>query len=409
MPNTLDFNQAAEVLNTLQYQVTGQKGITPTNTSEFVAVAQSLLLNGYDPILNALSQVISRTIFSVRPYYRKFLGLETEGVRWGNITRKISFGDKELVNDQRFEWPVAYDSTQTTNPYGDGVSVDMYTISKTKVMQTNFYGQNVYQYDETIFRDQLDAAFHDAAEFGRFYGALTMHRSNVMEQYRESTARLVLANLIAGVLAENNPNRVVKLLTEYNTATGQSYTSTSILEPANWKAFTQWAYARIAALTAMMTERTTLFQTTINDFVVNRHTPYDRQKVYLATPVRVQMEMMALADIYHDTFLRMADNENVNYWQSPEHPLEISITPVTTNATGAAEKATTNITQDNIFGVIFDEEAAGYAILNYWSLPTPFNTHGGYWNITDHANVGVWTDFTEKAVVLLLEETWLLL
>lgn len=403
MPNSLDFNQAAAVLNEVVYQATGQKVLTPTNTSEFVAVAQTALKVGYEPILNAISQVQTRTIFSSRPYTRKFSGLQVDESRWGNYVRKLATADLDVVDDQRFEWPVAYDAAQTANPLGNGESVDMYKIRKPKVLQTMFYGQDVFEDYVTVFRDQLDSAFNDANEFGRFYAMLTQERSNKLEQYFENIARLVLLNLMGGIVAENQNGRIIHLLTEYNTLTGLSLTATSVYQPENFKAFMDWVFSRIATLASMFTERSTLFQTEINDFPIRRFTPYDRMKIYLFAGTQYMISSMVLPNTFNEGMLRFADHETINYWQNINSPSSINITPVYTGADGTATVADAAISQSNVFGVIFDEEAAGYAVTNYWSSTTPFNSHGGYWNIFDHANIRPFNDFTEKAVLLLLD------
>ena len=56
-----------------------------------------------------------------------------------------------------------------------------------------------------------------------------------------------------------------------------------------------------------------------------------------------------------------------------------------------------------VFGVIFDEDAAGYTVVNQWSASAPFNARGGYTNIFWHSTDRYWNDFTENAVVLLLD------
>ena len=98
--NTMDFNQLSTVLNELQEQVTGRKEIAPVNTQEFVTVAKTVLNAGYDPVLNAINQMITKTIFSIRPYNRKFAGLQVDNQRWGAITRKINIADKPFEDDQ---------------------------------------------------------------------------------------------------------------------------------------------------------------------------------------------------------------------------------------------------------------------------------------------------------------------
>ena len=97
----------------------------------------------------------------------------------------------------------------------------------------------------------------------------------------------------------------------------------------------QWVFARISSISAMMTERSEMFQTVVNDMHILRHTPLDRQKVYLYAPARFQTETMAIADTYHDNFLRFADNETVNFWQSIETPDSIKVKPVYIGTNGA--------------------------------------------------------------------------
>ena len=46
--NVLTYNAIGTILNQIVTQATGKAVITPTNTSEFVTVAQTGLLAGYD-------------------------------------------------------------------------------------------------------------------------------------------------------------------------------------------------------------------------------------------------------------------------------------------------------------------------------------------------------------------------
>ena len=75
MANDMTLTKMATVLNTLQNQVTGKTNIAATDISSFIAQAQTTLKTGYDPVIGAISQVLSNTIFSTRPYTAKFKGL----------------------------------------------------------------------------------------------------------------------------------------------------------------------------------------------------------------------------------------------------------------------------------------------------------------------------------------------
>lgn len=389
--NDLTFNQLSTVLNSIVQQATGKQAQQVTNTAEFVSVAQTALKTGYDPVLQAVSQVLSRTIFSIRPYTRKFGGLMVSNQQFGNIVRKLNIADKDWENDARFELT-------------DGSGVDMYKVNKPTILQTNFYGANVFEKSLTIFKDQLDCAFSSPDEFGRFISMTMSNASDMIEQAHENLARATLANFIGGKISGDTAS-VIHLLTEYNTITGLEtpLTDETVYQPANFKPFMQWVYSRVASLSSLMTERTQKFHINVTGKEISRHTPVNRQKVYLYAPARYQTETMVLADVYHDNFLRMADNETVNFWQSIDKPDEINVQPVYLQTDGTLKTDGSPVNKKGIFGVMFDEEAAGYTVVNQWSAPTPFNVKGGYSNIFWHFTDRYWNDFTENGVVLLLD------
>lgn len=390
--NDLTFNQIATLLTSINNQATGKAALTPTNTSEFVTVGQTALKAGYDPLNTAISQVLGRTIFSVRPYTAKFKGLRFSEQRFGNITRKLNIVDKDPKDDARFNLVD-----------GSAVSPSMYAVNKPEILQTNFYGANVFSRWYTVYKDQLDCAFKSPDEFARFISMITSNISDLIEQDHENLARATIANLIGGISAENNSDRVVHLLTEYNAATGLKLTATTVYQPDNFKAFIQWAYARIAAVSALMTERTQKFQTIVTDKPVTRHTPESMQRVYFTAQNRYQVEMMALADTFHDNYLKMADVESVNFWQSVGLPDKINVTPSYLQADGTIKTPESPVTVDKIFALIMDEEAAGYTVVNTWSIATPIEASGGYSNYWYHFTDRYVNDFTEKAVLFLLD------
>ena len=301
--NDMIVYQAGTVLSSLVQQATGQKVITPSTPGEFVSVATTALKTGYDPILNALSQMWGRTIFSVRPYTRMFKGMEMDMERWGNATRKLSIADKPVEDDARFTYPVGYESGQTPEN-GDGKSVDMFALNKPDVLQTNFYGQAVYENSYTIFRDNLDTAFTSPAEFMRFTSMVAQNRSDKLEQYRENIARGLLVNYAGSLLAEANVTRVIHLLSEYKAMTGLELNEQTVYQPANFAPFMRWVFARVSVLSKMMRERSEMFQTVINNKHVMRHTPANRLKLYMFTPAMEQMKAMVSSITYNDDFIK---------------------------------------------------------------------------------------------------------
>lgn len=154
--NELNFNQVSTLLTSIVQQATGQKVLTPTNTSGFVSVATTALKNGTDPVMSAITQMVSRTIFSIRPYSEKFKGLRVSSERWGNIVRKLNIADGAYIDDTAFALP------------DDGQSVDMYKLRRPNILQTNFYGANVFSIERSYFREQIECAFTGPEELASF-------------------------------------------------------------------------------------------------------------------------------------------------------------------------------------------------------------------------------------------------
>ena len=387
MANTLTFTQIATILNSVNQQATGRTGITVTNTAEFVSVANTTLLSGYDNVINAISQVLSRTIFSIRPYNRKFSGLFMNEIQFGSHVRKLTAVDGDAQNDTS--------KTLADNTY------DMYRVNKKQVLQTNFYSANVYKRWVTIYRHQLKEAFSGPDQFGSFISMILQNVSDQIEQDHENLARMTVANFIGGKIAANS--NVIKLVTEYNDATGLELNSDTVKKSENFVPFMKWAWARIKTVSDMMTERSEYFHINVDGKPVSRHTPKERQKMYMYAAEVNNMEASVLSSVFHDNYLRGVEFETVNFWQSIETPMGIRIRPSYMKNDGTVATSEEEINQSNVFGVLFDEEAMGITTIDQWTSTTPFNSDGGYSNTFWHFTDRYYNDFTENGVVFLLE------
>lgn len=399
--NSLTFEQVATVLTSIVKQATNQTVLTPTDTGSFVSVAQMALRADRDAVMNAISNVLARTIFSIRPYSAKMTGLEMDTFRWGGMMRKLSIADTDWQDDPAYAWPATYDASKSPAT-GDGEEIDPWTIKKPNVLQTNFYGASVYFDEMTIFEDQIETAFSGPEQLGSFLSLLMTNLSNRLELSNEGLRRGLVCNAIAAMKAENKAERNIHLLTEYNGLTGNSFTVQDIYDPANFGAFSKWMYARVAELSDLFTANSTMFQTVITGKPILRHTPVEFQRIYMYSPLLRQIEARVLADTYHDTFLRYADVEALPYWQSIQTKDTVSAAPVYTGTDGAVVTGT-NTVVENVVGLIFDRDAMGMTILDRRVLSTPVNTKGLYRNLHVHAKQRVAFDSTEKMALLTLD------
>jgi len=394
--NTVTFNQLATVLNSIVNQATGGSAVAATNTSTFVSQAITALNTGYDPLATAISQVLGKTIFSRRDYAGKLRLLEVSEQVYGNHTRKIQPIDKAFEEDDRIKLT-------------DGSAIDQFVVNKPSVVQTNFYGINVYQKSMTIYRDQLDCAFSGPEEFGQFIGMVMGNAMDQLEQSREETRRFTLLNLIGGTVKNNIAAQNVKLVTEYNAAIGSPSTPLTLadlLAPDKFPDFARWIFGRITAASRALTDRTVLYHqnpTTATPVSgkIARHTPVADQRLVLYAPFFDRVNSQILSTSFNDEYLRLIPHEEVNFWQAAGSGQSINITAGYTTTAGAATSSA--YTSSVVLGVLFDKEAAGTVVANQWSAPSPFNARGGYYNQYWHESAKYFTDSFENAIVFTLD------
>lgn len=399
MANSLSFTDISQLLNTIHGIVTGKNTIAPVNTNEFVNVATTTLMQGYDPVLKAISQVMANTIMSIRPYYRKFRDLEVTNEQWGNHTRKLQMLDTEWDGD------VTYNLV-------DGQAVDMYKIKTDAVLQTNFYGINSFARYITIWKQQLNSAFKSPEELARFMSMKMQNLLDMIEQTKESTSRLTVANYIAGKLTVD-PTNVLHLVTEYNSYLGlsddEAFTSETIKMPNNWPNFVYWAFGRMMTVSDMLTERLATHhqQLTVPEDAkggtLMRHTPYQDQRAYFLSPELNHIGTQVRTITYNEEFLKLIKSEKVNFWQSPSAPASISVIPSYTGADGTVKKTAAAVTMSEVFGLLHDVEAMGMTTVWDEFGPTPYNIAGSYSNLYAKYALKWWNDWTENSVVFVLD------
>lgn len=388
--NNLTYEQISTVLNSLTSQVTGG-ALAGINSSDFTTVAQTALKTGTDPLLSAISQMIGKTIFSVRPYDRKLGGIQVDEQRWGYITRKLAVADKDFENDASF--------TMT-----DGNQYSHWYVNMPNVLQMNYYGQNAFEKSISIFKNQLNGAFTSRDSFGSFISMVMQNASDMIEQSRESMARMTLGNFIAGKIEATNG--VVHLITQYNTEMGYSPTITwaDIKGDAEeYDKFMKWMYATVATISDMMTERTQLYQIQVTGKELTRHTPVRNQKLYMIADFLNAMKARVLSGTFNDNLLKYADVEALNFWQSPQDPYDIYMKPAYLQAAGTITTAANATHYEDIVGVLFDEDALGLTVMDQWTQNTGMNAKYGYDTTYFHYLIRFWNDFTEKGVVLQLD------
>lgn len=397
MANSLTPRDAHALMEQIVKQATGQE-IAVVDTSTFASVGETLLRTGTENTLNAISTVLARTIFSVRPYKSRFRSLEVSPERWGAQIRKIItlYVESEASTD--------YNTESAVDTLADGNSVDMYKIKAPKAVQLNFYGTQKLQKHITIYRDQLALAFSNETEFNRFITAVMVQFSNEVELLNEAKSRATLLNFMAGISSMGLTE--VDLTKEYNTENGTTLTRTELLSSVHLEDFMKFVASTIKIYSERLVDMSELNHAQITgQNKILRHTPKTKQKMYMYNPVFIKTQATVYSSIFNPEYLDIGSFEGVNYWQSQTDPTEIKVTPnILDTATGQSKTAETQVDLPYVLGLLVDEDAVGVLPQFDYTSTTPFNSAGGYYNNFMHWRFNAYNDFTENAVLFVMGE-----
>ena len=392
--NVLGVQDAYQLINAISAQSIGATGLTATDTSSFIKVAEAIMQTGVESTMNALAYVLGRTIFSIRPYSSKLASLERDPERWGMITRKITYlmmGASESQN-----WNTQIDASRLA----DGASVDPFEINGVKTIQLNIPGAETLTTKYTQFMNQLRVALRSEAEFVEFFNGLGRHVLNMIEKQKESRSRAVLANFIAGKVAMNNGVR--DLVYDFNVAFNTSYTREQLLTTYA-EDFWKFVAAEIKTDSERLTNMSVSNHCSITGYdPIVRHTPVERQKLIVYGPAFNAQKAYVFSTLFNPQYLDISTTEELTYWQAEDDPAAINILPSILNTTtGEANAAGAAVSIPYVLGVLFDEEALGI-MPKFENAGSIYNPAGDYTNFIWSWLYKSYVDYSENGIVYIL-------
>lgn len=387
----------APIMNDIAKQATGRTDLTVLDTTSFVSVGETVLRTGYENTLKAISQVLSRTIFSTRPWTSRLMSLRVTDQQWGGMTRKIMFLSKAAEKSENWNTDLSPDQL------ADGKSIDMYKINAPKAVQLNFYGTKTLQRHITRFYRQLTPAFTGPGELMAFIDGFMREFYNDIETDNEDETRLLLLNHMAGLVAMDS-STVIDLIAQYNLDQGTTYTRQEVLRD-HFTSFMQFMVAEIKTISDRMQDRSALYHANLTKYEpVLRHTPKSLQRLILYAPFFNRAEASVFSQIFNPGYLSLGRNfDTVNYWQNQKEPTSINIKPNILDVnTGESKYADAAVSLPYVLGILFDRDTMGVAPRFDHTLVTPVNAAGDYYNIYYHWAFNAYSDYTENAFLFIL-------
>lgn len=422
MARTLTPQDAYAIMTALVRQATGQQNVAVTDTSSFVSAGETVMATGKENVLNSLSIVLNRTIVASRPYSRRLALMEetNEGAYSGRL-RKISFYAKNPLPSGNYNTNLF---TNLKDGFGHGANGGESTRSQWEqhqpmAVEMNFAGCSTWQDCITIYEDQLQIAFRSPEEFARFVEGYMTEHANDIEAQREAWNRMNLLNKI-GAVYDAGGDQVINLTAAFNEKFSTNYTSEE-LRTTYLKDFLAFFVAEFKLASKYMTERGTHYHEDMEKTVTEtdpvsgeevqvtynilRHTPYDRQRVYLYSPLFTEAESLVLPEIFNPSYLDISTQyQEMTYWQGLENRAAVKVTPSVFNKNTGVQEAGTTADIPFLVGMITDVDG----LMTNWqvetSRSTPVEARKGYRN--------VWTTFlrnnindpTENCIIFTMED-----
>ena len=418
MPRTLTPKDAYSLMNALVKQATGNASLTVTNTSDFVSAGETVLATGYENTLNALATVIGRTFVAVRPYSAKLNilnAISTEG--FTNRMRKISFYERyaepsgDWNTDLYTNLATGYDNGQN----GGASTASMWEQNQPMPLEMYFGGQSVWEESTTIYENQYKNAFRSESEFLAVVEGIMTKKANDIEKTKEAFNRMCLLNKIAAGLDTTSYNNgaAVDLIAGFNAEKGTTYTRAVVLQ-SHMQEFLQYFTALFKTLAKKLTDDTINYHWEVpktvgaDTFVITRQTPADRQRAIFYDPFFTKAKAEVFSEIFNPQYLEGgAKYETVNYWQAVNAGPAISVTPAitdmdSTSPTFGTQIAGSNVAEDYILGVLYDEDALMIDYQFESANTTPLEARKRYRNMFWHFSKNAINDPTENFIVFFL-------
>lgn len=403
MANSLTPTDVYGIVNAMSAEMFGQNNtLTAFNTSTFATVGEAMLRTGYENTVGALSSVIGKTIIAARPYRGKFRIIMKVPQEFGLITRKISFYATKL--EESNDWNTDINATQIV----DGASIDPWTITKTYPLEINFVGLKVTQKNYTIFRYQLKQAFKDEASFGSFVSGLLVRIANDLEVMMDAENRLQILNAIGATYNVGTARQKVNLTAAFNAFYGTTYTATQLLS-TYFDELMKFFVMRIKGDMSLMEEENELFHVypaknddSGNALTLTRHTAPEDRRLLLFMPRVRQAEATIFPSLFDSSYLKLENFEGVEYWQNPNVPEAVSVTPNQLNTTTGQSENGSAVALDHVFALLFDKDALATSVHVEDVLTSPVNNKGSYYNVTYHWGKDHMLDQTENMILYYL-------
>lgn len=382
--NSMKVTQLKEIVNSATSEVLGKTDVVNDDLSNLVDVGNEIFdTDNVDNYVKKLIDRIGQVIFVNRLYAGGVPSVLMDSWEYGSVVEKISADMPEA--DENDSWNLQ-----------DGQTYSQDTFYQPKVSAKFFNSKVTFDVKLSFTTEQVKESFSNVNELNGFISMLETGVKNSMTVKLDGLIMRTINNMTGQILNSANGLQKVNLLTEYNTASGQTLTANKALMD---KDFLKFASLTIKKYQARITKMSTLF----NAGGKARFTTTDNLHTVLLSDFADSAEVYLLSDTYHNDTVSLPNHETVPYWQGSGKSYafnDISKIDVKIDAGNKTPKA---VTQTGILGVMFDTNALGVSNLNQRTT-TSYNARAEFYTNYYKMDAGYFNDLNENFVVFYIAD-----
>lgn len=134
-----------------------------------------------------------------------------------------------------------------------------------------------------------------------------------------------------------------------------------------------------------------------------RHTPRERQRLYMYYPLIVDAEALVMPEIFNTQYLQLDNYQAVDWWQSPDGGMDINITPAIVDTATGEQKAGDPV-ETKVVALLTDVDG----LMTNFQLEavntTPLEARKLYRNVWHTFLRNNMNDNTENAILYIMED-----
>lgn len=355
---TVTQNAIAQLISQ-NYMTSTQTTLTALDDHQVVdlGVAINAMTNGPDIFVKALVGAMGKLIIDDRKYVAMLPKLFVDTYNWGAFCEAVQLGLDDVIMDEMWN-PNGFVAGTTEGARIAAIEHGFYKPPVNVKIYEKMHGVMV---PLTISTESMFTAFKSADEYTRFLAGLYNSVETTLQAKAEVYALMTVS---MGIATADRNNNVIKLVTEYNAATGATLTqATALADPG----FCKYMCQRIEEVKDNMRRISTAY----NDHTVVTFSAQPQMAMLTAASAAIRANVAA--SVYNGGIITPENYDTVPSWQAVHTNANdtaynlatassVALTKDAYNATNPATPATAAKTISGIVAVLYDRYAMGIAL-----------------------------------------------